>query len=72
MFDNNQINPEQIAKHYNACMDSVNIINGNKPPGMSEEFWGDVLASNKEHLKIMLAKPFWTDQDLGPILSASA
>ena len=63
---------EQIEKHYSAAMDSVNLINGEKPESMSDEEWADCIARNKEHLKIMLAKDFWTDQDLTPLQQASA
>jgi hypothetical protein len=38
---------------------------------MSAEEWADCIARNKEHLKIMLAKDFWTDQDLSPLQQAS-
>jgi hypothetical protein len=62
---------EKIEKHYSAAMDSVNLINGEKPKSMSAEEWADCIARNKEHLKIMLAKDFWTDQDLSPIEAAA-
>jgi hypothetical protein len=62
---------EQIAKHYSACMDSVNLINGEKPEGVEDVEWADTIARNKEHLKIMLAKDFWTDENLEPIQEAS-
>jgi hypothetical protein len=64
--------PEQIAKHYSAAMDSVNLINAGKPEGMIAEDWTACLARNKEHLKIMLAKDFWTTEDLTPLRTASA
>jgi hypothetical protein len=63
--------PEQIAKHYSAAMDSVNLINAGKPELMSDEDWADTVARNKEHLVIMLAKDFWTTQDLTAIRAAS-
>jgi hypothetical protein len=63
--------PEQIAKHYFAAMDSVNLINGSKPDGMTDAEWSDCLSRNKEHLKIMLAKDFWTTEDLTPLQTAS-
>ena len=62
---------QQIAKHYKACMDSVNLINAGQPEGMTAEEWQDCLARNKEHLKIMLAKDFWTNEDLSPLETAS-
>jgi len=63
---------EQIAQHYSAAMDSVNLINAGKPEGMTAEDWADCLSRNKEHLKIMLAKDFWTTEDLTPLRTASA
>ena len=58
---------EQIAKHYAACMDSVNLINAGQPEGMEDAEWADAVARNKEHLTIMLAKDFWTTEDLSPL-----
>ena len=63
---------QQIAKHYSAAMDSVNLINGGKPEDMTDADWADCLARNKEHLKIMLAKDYWTTEDLAPLQAASA
>jgi len=67
-----EITAQQIAKNYSACMDSVNLINAGQPEGMTAEDWADCLARNKEHLKIMLAKDFWTTEDLTPLTTASA
>jgi hypothetical protein len=64
--------PEQIAKHYSAAMDSVNLINAGKPAGMTDAEWADCLTRNKEHLKIMVAKDYWTTEDLTPLQQASA
>jgi hypothetical protein len=66
------LTPAQIAKHYSAAMDSVNLINAGKPAQMTDADWADCLARNKEHLKIMLAKDFWTTEDLTPLRTASA
>ena len=63
---------EEIARHYSAAMDSVNLINAGQPEGMEDADWADTVARNKEHLKIMLAKDFWTTQDLTPLQAASA
>ena len=62
---------EEIARHYSAAMDSVDLINGTKPEGMEDADWADTVARNKEHLKIMLAKDFWTTEDLAPLQEAS-
>lgn len=63
---------EEIARHYSAAMDSVNLINAGQPEGMGDAEWADCLSRNKEHLKIMLAKDFWTTEDLGPLQAAAA
>ena len=63
--------PAQIAQHYKAAMDSVNLINGGKPESMTDADWADCLTRNKEHLKIMLAKDFWTTENLTPLQQAS-
>ena len=63
----NDITPEQIAQHYSAAMDSVNLINAGQPEGMDDADWADCLARNKEHLRIMIAKPYWTTEDLTPL-----
>ena len=68
----NQTTPEQIAKHYSACMDSVNLINAGQPEDMTAEDWADTVARNKEHLVLMLAKPYWTTEDLTPLRTAAA
>ena len=67
----NEITAAQIAQHYSAAMDSVNLINAGKPESMSNEDWTACLSRNKEHLKIMLAKDFWTTEDLTPLRIAS-
>ena len=66
-----EITAEEIARHYSAAMDSVNLINAGQPEGMSDEDWADTLSRNKEHLNIMLAKDYWTDEDLSPLQAAA-
>ena len=63
---------EETARHYSAAMDSVNLINAGKPERMSDEDWADTVSRNKEHLNIMLAKDFWTTEDLAPLQAAAA
>jgi hypothetical protein len=66
-----EITPEQIAQHYSAAMDSVNLINAGQPEGMEDADWADCLARNREHLRIMIAKDFWTTEDLTPLQQAA-
>ena len=69
---NEEITTEQIAQHYSAAMDSVNLINNGQPEDTTDEDWADCLSRNKEHLAIMVAKDFWTTEDLAPLRTASA
>ncbi len=66
------LTPEQIAQHFSAAMDSVNLINAGKPEGMDDAEWADCVRRNKEHLQIMLAKDFMQGQDLAPLNAAIA
>jgi hypothetical protein len=66
----NEITAEEIAQHYKAALDSVALINGEKPEQTSDEEWADTVKRNKEHLEIMLAKDFWTTEDLAPLQNA--
>lgn len=70
MIDNKPT-AEEIAQHYSAAMDSVNLIKAGKPENMPDDEWADCLARNKEHLKIMIAKDFWTTEDLNPLKDAA-
>jgi hypothetical protein len=71
MTDTIEITAEEIARHYSAAMDSVNLINAGQPEGMEDAEWSGAVARNKEHLNIMLAKDFWTTEDLAPIQAAA-
>jgi hypothetical protein len=67
-----EVTAEEIAQHLKAAMDSVALINGDKPENTTDEEWADTIARNKEHLNIMLAKDFWTTEDLTPLQAAAA
>ena len=67
----NEITAEQIAKHYSAAMDSVALIQAGQPEGMEDSEWADTLSRNQEHLRIMIAKDFWTNEDLTPLEQAA-
>lgn len=67
----NTIATEQIAKHYSAALDSVALISAGQPEGMEDAEWADTVARNKAHLVIMLAKTYWTDEDLTPLQEAA-
>ena len=62
----------EIAAHYAACGDSVALIKAGKPADMEDADWVDCLARNKEHLVLMLAKDYWTTEDMKAITAAAA
>jgi len=63
---------EEIARYYSAAMDSVILLNAGKAADMSDDDWNDAVYRNVEHLKIVVAKDFWTDEDLTPFHDAIA
>jgi hypothetical protein len=69
-----ELTTEEIQKHYDAAMDSVNFINelkaGQHDERMTAEEKADAIQRNKAHLEIMVAKDFWTTQDLAPLQAA--
>jgi len=52
--------------------DSVDLINAGQPEGMTDEEWADCLERNVAHLEIMLAKDFWTTEDMTAVNAAIA
>lgn len=66
------LTPEQIQKHFDAAMDSVNLLNAGKPEGMDDMTWADCVKRNVDHLKIMAAKDFWQGQNIEILTAAIA
>jgi hypothetical protein len=62
-----QITIEQIAKNYVSALDSVNLINELKAKETLTEEDEKTIQRNLEHLEIMLAKDYWTTEDLTPL-----
>ena len=65
---------EAIAQDYSAMLDSVNLIDKmkNNPPKdmMTDEEIADCISRNVEHLEIMVAKDYWTDEDMTAVNAA--
>lgn len=59
---------EQIAQHYKAMLDSVWLINSI----IAGEQQGDkdTVDRNVKHLELMVAKDFWTTEDMMPVEQA--
>jgi len=64
--------PEERARHYSAALDSVDLINNGEPTESAEEDWIDSVKRNVDHLKIMVAKDFWVNEDMKPLNDAIA
>ena len=66
----NEITAEEIAQHYSAMGDSVDLINGIIDGSLmaddTQEDKNDCVDRNVRHLEIMVAKDFWTSEDLSP------
>ena len=67
MTDIVEITAEEVARHYSALLDSVTLLKAGKPEGMEDADWEDCKARNIEHCKLMLAKDFWTNEDLSEV-----
>jgi len=63
---------EEIAQHYSAMGDSVDLINAGKPADMEDDDWADTVSRNKEHLELMVAKDFWGTEDMTAVNAAIA
>ncbi len=65
-----EITAEQIAQHYSACMDSVNLINAvvAAPADYADD--ETVLQRNVDHLAAMVLQEYWTNEDMTPLNDA--
>ena len=71
MAEEQTITEEKIATNYLAMLDSVDVINNQaKPDWMSTDMWNDMVEKNKEHLRVMVAKDYWTDEDMTAVNAA--
>ena len=64
------VTAEQAAQNYSAALDSVNLIAQlTALESLDEEQTGTV-SRNVEHLELMVAKTYWTTEDLTPLTDA--
>jgi len=70
----NEITAEEIAQHYSAMGDSVNLINGIIDGSLmaddTQEDKNDCVDRNVRHLEIMVAKDFWTTENMDNVNAA--
>lgn len=62
---------DSIKEEYKSALDSVNLINAISAQTKITAEDVQVVVRNVAHLKIMLAEPFWTTEDLSSIKAAS-
>ena len=55
---------EEIQKHYDAAMDSVNLLNAGKPAEWTDDDWTDCVSRNVEHLQLMVGQDYWTTESM--------
>ena len=67
-----EITKEEIAQHYTAMGHSVDLLNAGKPDDMEADEWTATKARNVEHLEIMVAKEYWTDESMTAVNKAIA
>ena len=67
-----EITKEQIAQNYLAMGHSVDLLNAGKPDDMEADDWTATKARNVEHLELMVAKDYWTDEDMAAVNKAIA
>ena len=67
-----ELTKEQIAQHYTAMGHSVDLLNAGKPDDMEADDWTATKARNVEHLELMVAKDYWTDESMTAVNKAIA
>ena len=67
-----EITKEEIAAHYVAMGHSVDLLNAGKPSDMEADEWTATKARNVEHLELMVAKDYWTSEDMTAVNKAIA
>ena len=67
-----EITAEEIAQNYTAMGHSVDLLNAGKPEDMEDADWTDTVSRNVEHLQLMVAKDYWTSEDMTAVNAAIA
>ena len=61
---------EQIQAHYDAALNSVTVITDLMALDTRDNDQTAIVARNVEHLQLMVAKDYWTSQDMAPLNAA--
>ena len=62
----------EIAQNYSAALDSVTLVNNLMALSSRDDDQKATVARNVEHLELMVAKDYWTSEDLAPLNAAIA
>jgi len=72
MSDEIELTAEEIAQNYTAMGHSVDLLNAGQPEGMEDDEWTATVSRNVGHLQLMVAKDYWTDEDMTAVNAAIA
>ena len=72
MSTSDTFTPEEIAQTYSAATDSVDLINKLMALDARDDEETATVARNVEHLKLVVAKDYWTTENLEPFTKAIA
>ena len=72
MPDTEEKTAEEIAQDYTAMGHSVALINAGQPEEMDDDEWVDCKDRNVRHLELMVAKDYWTTEDMTAVNAAIA
>ena len=61
---------QEIAQNYSAAGDSVTVINELVALSARDADQVDTVRRNVEHLQLMVAKDYWTTENLAPLNAA--
>ena len=61
---------KEIAQNYSAALDSVTLITELMALSSRDADQTATVARNVEHLELMVAKAYWTSEDLAPLNAA--
>ena len=65
-----KIEASEIARHYAAMSESVDLINEIIATGDKDEESLDAISRNVKHLEIMVTQTYWTTEDMSDVNAA--
>ena len=65
-----KIEASEIARHYAAMGESVDLINEIIATGDKDEESLDAISRNVKHLEIMVTQTYWTTEDMSDVNAA--